>query len=455
MNALPARRNVVELRDYRQPPSAPEAEACVLGAILMGDGEAFGKVIEVVDDSMFYREGHRRIFRSMSRLFAKGAPLEPISVREELSRSGELDAIGGLDYILELLDSVPTAANVEYHAGLVRDSAVLRRLIEAASTITRDAYEPGERTTAEVLDAAGVAISEVARADSGGGLTWIKKDVWSVFEMIEQRQNTPGGITGISSGLHAVDQMTGGFQKSDLIIVGARPGMGKTAFMLRIALEAAVHQSRTVGVFSLEMSKPQLIQRMLCAEGMVDLGRLLRGQLVDDDYVRLAQVAGPVSNAQLHIDGTGGLSITQLRARARSMRAKNPDLALILVDYLQLMSSTAENRNQEIGKISGGLKTLAKELDVPVIALSQLSRDVETRNDRRPHLSDLRDSGSLEQDADVVMFLYRDDYYMKKHEAREKNIVGITECIIAKQRNGPTGTAEIRFREAFTRFDNL
>lgn len=441
-------------RDYRTPPHAPEAEINVLGAVLM-DPAALAKTLEVIDETMLYREAHRRIFRAMCRLFTRGAPVEWVALREELDRSNELEKVGGAEYLFEIADATPTAANVVYWAGLIRETAVRRQLIEASHANIHDAYEPGEKTVQQIVDAAGVRVSECARSDSSQGLVWIKRDGWETFEQIERRQNAAGGITGISSGLHGIDDLTGGFQKSDLIIVAARPSMGKTAIALSFALSSAIKAQKPVAVFSLEMSKHQLIQRMLCAEGRIDLGRVLRGQMIDDDYVRLAQAATPVLNAPIYIDDTGGIGINQLRARARRMNAEHSELGLIIVDYIQLMDGgNEENRNQEVSKISAGLKGLAKELNVPIIALSQLSRSIEGRQEKRPQLSDLRDSGSLEQDADLVCFLYRPDYYDRPKAVRDGSL-GLTEFIIRKQRNGPTDTALIRFRESFTRFDNL
>ncbi len=441
----------------RQPPYAPEAEISVLGGMLI-DGDAVARALEVVDDTMFYREANRRIFRSMTRLFQRGQVIDPITLSEELKKTDELDFVGGLAYIAELLDAVPTAANIEYHARIVRERALLRKLIEASSQIIRDSYEPGERTVEQVLDQAEHNIFQVAQSHDREGFVWIKKILYPTFEKIEQIQAAQGGITGIPTGFKDLDEMTGGFQKGDLVIVAARPSMGKTAMVTGVALHASITHQIPTAVFSLEMSKEQLVQRMLCSEALVDLGKLLRGRLSDDDYVRLAQAAGHLNTAPIWIDDSGSLSVLEMRAKARRLKAEQPDLGLIVVDYLQLMhggGSNAENRQQEVSSISRGLKALAKELGVPIISLSQLSRAPEQRADHRPQLSDLRESGSLEQDADLVMFLYRPEYYVTAQEAAEKGLQGKAELIIGKQRNGPTGAVDLFFRKECTRFENF
>jgi replicative DNA helicase len=441
----------------RQPPYAAEAEVSVLGGMLI-DGDAVAKAIEAVDESMFYREGHRRIFRSMARLFQRGEVVDPTTVSEDLKQTNDLEQAGGLPYLAELLDAVPTAANIEYHARIVRERALMRRLIEASTAIIRDVHEPGERAVDELLDLAEHKIFQVAQSHERQGFVWIKKILYPTFERIEQLQSAKGGITGVGTGFTDLDGKTGGFQKSDLIIIAARPSMGKTALVISLLLQAAIAQQKPVALFSLEMSKEQLVQRMLCSEGLVDLGRLLRGRLTDDDYVRLAQAAGHLNTAPIWIDDSGALSVLEMRGKARRLKAEQPELGMIVVDYLQLMQGgarSAENRQQEVSEISRGLKALAKELAVPVIALSQLSRAPEQRADHRPQLSDLRESGSIEQDADLVMFLYRPEYYLSDMEAQEKGLAGRAELIIAKQRNGPTGTIDLFFRKESTRFESF
>lgn len=442
----------------RQAPWAPEAEASVLGGMLI-DGDAVARAIEVVDDTMFYRESNRRVFRAMARIFQRGEVIDAVTVAEELKKTDDLESAGGLSYLADLLDAVPTAANIEYHARIIRERALLRRLIEASSQVIRDAYEPGERSVEEVLDDAEHRIFQVAQSHSREGFVWIKKILYPTFEKIEQLQAAAGGITGVPSGFHDLDEMTGGFQAGDMVILAARPSMGKTSIVVGMALHAAIAHQKSVAIYSLEMSKEQIVQRMLCHEGLVDLGKLLRGRLSDDDYVRLAQAAGHLNTAPIWIDDSGSLSIMEMRAKARRLKADQPNLGMIVLDYIQLMSggsgSSAENRQQEVSQISRGLKSLAKELGVPIIALSQLSRAPEQRTDHRPQLSDLRESGALEQDADLVMFLYRPERYMTPQEAEEKGMVGKSEVIIAKQRNGPTGIVELFFRKASTRFESL
>jgi replicative DNA helicase len=439
----------------RQPPYAPEAEISVLGGMLI-DGDAVAKALEFVDDTMFYREANRRVFRSMTRLFQRGQVVDPVTLGEDLAKTDELEGVGGMSYIAELLDAVPTAANIEYHARIIRERALLRRLIEASSNIIRDAYESGERTVEEVLDEAEQRIFQVAQSHEREGFVWIKKILYPTFEKIEQLQAAKGGITGVSTGIPQLDEMTGGLQRGDLLIVAARPSMGKTAFVTGVGLHAAIAQQVPVAIFSLEMSKQQVVQRMLCSEALVDLGRLLRGRLQDDDFGRLAQAAGHLNTAPVWIDDSGSVNVLEMRAKARRLKADQPDLGLIIVDYIQLMSGgkDSENRQQEVSSISRGLKALAKELDVPIIALSQLSRAPEQRSDHRPQLSDLRESGSIEQDADLVMFLYRPEYYHTREDAQEKGLVGKAELIISKQRNGPTGAVDLFFRKECARFES-
>lgn len=440
----------------RRPPYAPEAEISVLGGMLI-DGDAVAKALEIVDDSMFYREANRRVFRCMARLFQHGQVIDAVTLIEELKKTEELDGVGGLDYVSELLDVVPTSANIEYHARIVRERALLRRLIDASSSVIRDAYEPGERSVEEILDTAEQRIFQVAQSHERGGFVWIKKVLYPTFEKIEQLQAAKGGITGVPTGFYGLDELTGGFQKGDLVIIAARPSMGKTALVTGVALHAAITHQVPVALFSLEMSKEQLVQRMLCSEALVDLGRLMRGRLSEDDYVRLAQAAGHLNTAPIWIDDSGTLTVLETRAKARRLKADQPALGLIIIDYIQLMHTggEAENRQQEVSTISRGLKALAKELGVPILALSQLSRAPEQRSDHRPQLSDLRESGSLEQDADLVMFLYRPEYYLPPLDAQEKQLEGKAELIIGKQRNGPTGSVDLFFRKASTRFESF
>jgi replicative DNA helicase len=368
-----------------------------------------------------------------------------------------LEGIGGLEYLAELVDAVPTAANIEYHARIVREKAILRRLIDASSQIIRDVYDQGEREVEELLDQAEARIFQVAQSHDRQGFVWIKEILWETFERIEALQNSPGGVTGVGTGFPDLDNMTSGFQAGDLIVIAARPSMGKTSFVLNIAQNAAIGPGVKVAIFSLEMSKSQLVERLLCSEARVDLQRLRKGKLGADEFNRLATAAAHLNQAGIWIDDTPAISILEMRAKARRLKSET-DLQMIILDYMQLMSSSgrSESRVQEVSQISRGLKALARELEVPVVALSQLSRATEQRTGNRPQLSDLRESGAIEQDADVVMFLFREDYYLvqqgKAEEARDKE--GQTELIVAKQRNGPTGTVPLQFNRAYTRFDS-
>lgn len=440
----------------RHPPYAPEAEISVLGAMLI-DGDAVAKAMEIVDDSMFYREANRRIYRVMARLFERGQVVDPVTLSEELKKTDELESVGGMAYLAELLDAVPTAANIEYHARIVRERALLRRLIDASTQIIRSAYDMGEKTVDQVLDEAEQRIFQVAQSHDREGFVWIKQILYPTFEEIEKLQAAKGGLTGVPTGFPDLDSLTGGLQRGDLVILAARPSMGKTSLAIGMALHAAISHQVATAVFSLEMSKEQIVQRMLCHEALVDLGKLRRGMLDDDDYVRLAQAAGHLNTAPIWIDESGSLSNLEMRAKARRLKADHRNLGLIIVDYIQLMHAAgkAENRQQEVSEISRGLKALAKELDVPIIALSQLSRAPEQRADHRPQLSDLRESGSIEQDADVVLFLYRPERYLaSREEAIEQGVAGLAELIIAKQRNGPTGMVPLFFRGESTRFES-
>ncbi len=439
----------------RQPPYSLEAEISVLGGMLI-DSDAVARAIEIIDDSMFYREANRRLFRSMARLFERGGVVDVITLNEELKKTNELESSGGTAYLAELLDAVPTAANIEYHARIVREKALLRRLIDAASDIIRDVYDQGERDVEEVLDHAEQRVFRVAESHDREGFVWIKEILWPTFEHIEKLQESAGGITGVPTGFKDLDRMTTGLQKGDLIIVAARPSMGKTSWVLNVAQTAAIEHNTTVAMFSLEMSKEQLVQRFLCAEGRVDAQRLRRGKMSPDEYQRLAAAAGHLNTAPLWIDDSPGSTVLDMRAKARRLKSET-DLGLLVIDYMQLMSGNkrTESRVQEVSEISRGLKALARELDVPVIALSQLSRAPEQRNDRRPQLSDLRDSGSIEQDADLVMFLYRPEYYFGPVDSDGNSIEGKTELIVAKQRNGPTGLVNLYFHKAYTRFDSV
>ena len=437
----------------RQPPYSPEAEQAVLGAMLL-DADAALRAAETLEDWMFYREGHRRLFRVMIGMTRHGGVVDPITLKDELERKGELDAAGGVEYLSYLLDAVPTAANFDYHAKIVRDKALLRRLVEVGTQIVQEAFE-GKRLAAEVLDAAERKIFEVAEHRTADGFERLKKLLWPTMERIESLHGAGQTITGVASGFKDLDERTAGFQPSDLVIVAARPAMGKTAFCLNVAQHAAIEHSTGVAIFSLEMSREGIVQRLLTSEARVDAHRLRSGTLRDADYKLLAGAAGILSSAPIWIDDSASLTPLELRSKARRIKAEQ-DIGLIMVDYLQLMREPeySENRVQEISAISRSLKALAKELHVPVIALSQLSRAPEQRGGegRRPQLSDLRESGAIEQDADVVLFIYRAEMYAKPEERDE--VAGQAEVIIGKQRNGPTGMVKLFFHNQYTRFDN-
>ncbi|MGH7459170.1 MAG: replicative DNA helicase [Longimicrobiaceae bacterium] len=439
----------------RRPPYSPEAEVSVLGGMLI-DADATPRVLESLDDSMFYREGNRRLFRAMVRLFERGEAIDPVTLSEQLKSTDDYDAVGGGAYLGQLWEAVPTAANISYHARIVREKAMLRRLIETATGIVHDAFQEQEDVDL-VLDGAEQKIFQIAQSHDRRGFVWIKEILWPTFEKIEQLQSGDGGVTGVATGFQDLDELTAGFQPGDLVVVAGRPSMGKTAFTLNVAQHAAIVDQRPVAFFSLEMGREALVQRILCAEGRVDASRLRRGRLRDDEYQRLATAAGYLNTAPIYIDDTPGISVLETRAKARRLKADRPDLAMVVVDYLQLMTSRGnpETRQQEVSEISRGLKALAKELELPVVALSQLSRAVEQRPDKRPMMSDLRESGAIEQDADLIMFLYRPEYYLKPEQVREQGLEGRAELIVGKQRNGPTGRTELMFLKEFTRFESF
>jgi replicative DNA helicase len=443
-------------REYagRQAPWSNEAEQAVLGAMLL-DQDAALKAAELLDDSMFYRESHRLLFRAMITLTERGDVIDPVTLRDELVTRGDLDRAGGMEYIGSLIDVVPTAANIEYHTRIVRDKALLRRLIEAATGIVQDAYE-SRGLPSDVLDSAEHRIFQVAQLRRAEEFVRLKELIWPTMERIEQLQSGQGAVTGVPSGFVDLDRLTAGFQRADLVIVAARPSMGKTAFILNVVQHAAIEHSIGVAIFSLEMSKDQLVQRLLCSEGLVDAQRLRRGQLRDDDYPKLARAAGLLGTAPIWIDDSAAITPLAMRSKARRLKAEH-NIGMVVVDYLQLMQgpNDIESRQQEISYISRSLKALAKELDIPVIALSQLSRAPDQRaGDHRPQLSDLRESGAIEQDADVVVFIYRQEMYDGPTDKDGNSIEGIAELIVGKQRNGPTGLVPLYFKKEYTRFDN-
>ena len=426
----------------RRPPYSEDAEQAVLAAMLI-DQDAVMRAMEVVDDSMFYAERHRKLFRAMLSITERGSVVDPLTLTDELQRRGDLEGAGGKDYIGFLLDAVPTSANVEYHAKIVKEKALLRRLIEVSTEIVGEAFRGGQ-TADELLDLAEQKIFQVAQQRTSEGFSRIKELLWPTMERIEAIHAGGESITGVASGFSDLDEMTSGFQPADLIIIAARPSMGKTAFVLNIAQHAAIEKDRKVAFFSLEMSKESLVQRMLTSEARIDAQKLRKGMLTDNDFPRLARAAG--------------ITLLEMRSKARRLKA-DQGLDMIVVDYLQLMQGPAnsESRQQEVSQISRGLKALGKELSVPVIALSQLSRAPEQRagDSKRPQLSDLRESGAIEQDADLIMFIYRPEVYEGPVDKDGNSLEGRAEIIIGKQRNGPIGFVNLHFHKNYTRFENF
>jgi replicative DNA helicase len=435
----------------RVPPQNIEAEQAVIGGMLI-EKEAISKVAEFLKADDFYREAHRLIFEAMLELFNKNEAVDLVTVTEVLRKNDKLEAVGGIAYITSLANSVPTAANINYHGKIVEEKALLRGLINSATHIASMGYEDTEAVT-DIIDKAEKMILEVSERKMSGDFVPIKSIIFDAFGKIEQLYASKGGITGLATGFKDLDKITSGLQPSDLILVAARPSMGKTAFTLNIASHVAIREKKAVAFFSLEMSKEQLVQRMLCSEATIDSQRLRIGELEERDWTKLISAADRLSSAPIYIDDTPGITVMEMRSKARRLKIEH-DLQLIIIDYLQLMQGSSnkggDNRQQEISEISRSLKALERELNVPVIALSQLSRSVESRQIKKPMLSDLRESGSLEQDADIVSFLYREDYY--NPETENKNI---TDIIIAKHRNGPVDTVQLFFHKQFTKFCDL
>jgi replicative DNA helicase len=431
------------------PPYNLEAEQAVLGSMML-DKEAVYIALEMLAAEDFYKDAHQIIFTTIVNLEAQGQPIDMITLTEELHRQNSMGKIGGVGYIAEVANIVPTAANVDHYAEIVVEKAILRKLIRVSTNIANRCYEEQEDTH-HLLDQAERMILEIAENRNLTGLIPIKQILGDTLEKIEYLADNKGNITGVPSFFIDLDSMTSGWQASDLIILAARPAMGKTSFGLNIAQNAALKGGTSVAIFSLEMSKEQLVQRLMSSEAMLDQHKLRTGRLLDEEWIRLTRAAQPLSTAEIYIDDTPAISILELRAKARRLKAEK-GLGLIIIDYLQLMQvgKREENRQQEISEISRSLKALARELNIPVIALSQLSRAVEQTQDKKPSLSHLRESGALEQDADLVMFIFREDYYNPESEKP-----GIAEIIIAKHRNGPTGSVELGFLKEFTKFVNI
>lgn len=435
----------------RIPPQNIEAEQAVLGAIFLEPQTALMLASEILVPEDFYRSSHQKIFQSMLRLADKGEPVDLVTVTKDLADAKILDEVGGVSYLSDLANSVPTAANVEYYAKIVEEKSILRRLIRTATSIVQEGYNREDEVDSLLMDAE-KNIMEVAQRKKAGAFQNIKDILVRTYDKIEMLHNRKGEITGVPTGFSELDRMTAGFQRNDLIIVAARPSVGKTAFALNIAQNVATKTDENVAIFSLEMGAEQLVMRMLCAEGNIDAQNLRTGNLTPDDWGKLTMAMGSLSNAGIYIDDTPGIRVSEIRAKCRRLKQEK-GLGLVIIDYLQLIQGSGrnrENRQQEVSEISRSLKALARELEVPVIALSQLSRSVEQRQDKRPMMSDIRESGSIEQDADIVAFLYRDDYY--NNESENKNII---EIIIAKQRNGPVGTVQLAFVKEYNKFVNL
>ncbi len=446
-----------QIEQIKLPPHSVEAEQSVLGGLLL-EATALDKVADLINEEDFYRQEHRLIYRHVVQMSELAKPVDVITVAETLEIAGELDKIGGLPYLGGLAQNVPSAANIRRYGEIVRERSIMRKLAEVGSDIASSAYNPTGRDAAQLLDEAESKVFEIAEAGSKGkqgfvGMPPLLSQVVERIETLYARDNQ-SDVTGTATGFTDLDRMTSGLQPGDLVIVAGRPSMGKTAFSINVAENIAMDSSLPVAVFSMEMGASQLAMRMLGSVGKLNQHDLRTGRLQDDDWGRLTHALGKLNDAPIHIDESAALSALELRARSRRLHRQNNGLGLIVVDYLQLMSSNAgkmsENRATEISEISRSLKALAKELHVPVIALSQLNRSLEQRPNKRPVMSDLRESGAIEQDADLILFIYRDEVY--NSDSPDK---GKAEIIIGKQRNGPIGKVELAFRGEFTRFDNL
>jgi replicative DNA helicase len=438
----------------RVPPQAVDVEMAVLGAMLLEKG-AIAKVIEILDDSAFYKPAHQRILAAMIALFERSEPVDLITLIEELRRRGELEKVGGEYYLTELTTRITTAANVEYHAHIVLEKALMRQLIASSSEVASRAYSETEDAL-DLLDEAEQKVFQISEQRMKKSFVSMNTAVHSTMEMLESIHGKHSGVTGVPSGFTELDNTTGGFQKSDLIIVAGRPSQGKTALVLSISRNASILHDIPIGFFSLEMSSQQLVLRLICAEARVDAHCVRTGRLPEDEWRKLSTSIGKLYKAKIFIDDTPALTALEIRAKSRRLKAEH-NVGLIVVDYLQLMQGpkNAQSREQEISSISRSLKALAKELNIPVVALSQLNRAVETRGDKRPVLADLRESGAIEQDADVVIFVHRPEMFGIMTDENNEPTEGMAELIIGKQRNGPTGSARLSFIKQYARFENL
>jgi replicative DNA helicase len=435
---------------YHIPPQSLEAEESILSAILV-DNDTLLEVLEILSPRDFYRSAHQKIFSAISELFSKSEPIDLVTLTNILREHDRLEEIGGATYLANLVDTVPLAANAQHYAKIVYDKACLRRLIEKSNEITKRCFED-RGDVDNVIDFAESSIFEISENKVRPAFYPIGEIIESNIDTLEERQGNRALVTGVATGFTKIDELTAGFQKSDLVIIAGRPGMGKTSLALNIAKHAAVDANIPVAIFSLEMSKEQLSLRMLSCDARIDSSRLRRGFISQDDWIKITDTAGVLSQAPIFIDDSPNITALEIRAKSRRLKMEK-DIGLIVVDYLQLMKGriSAERRDLEISEISRSLKALAKELDLPVVALSQLNRKLEERSDKRPQLADLRESGALEQDADVVAFIYRDELYNKDENNPNK---GKAEIIVAKQRNGPTGFAILTFLDTYTSFEN-
>jgi len=433
------------------PPQNIEAEQAVLGSILL-KAETFGSVLEILTPPDFYKNGHKIIFEIMVDLFEKNDPQDVLTVSNLLRDKNKLDEVGGSTYLAALTSIIPVTANISSYAKIIREKSILRRLIEVNTDIAARCYEE-QNDIDTLVDEAEQAIFDIAGKKSGQNFTPIKSIVPNAFAAVEQLYKRKELITGVPTGYSEIDKMTAGLQPSDLIIIAARPSMGKTSLAMNIAQHASLIEKIGVAVFSLEMSKEQLVMRLLSSAGRIDSQRIRTGKLLNEDWPKLTRAVGMLSEAPIYIDDTAAISVLEMRAKVRRLASQH-EIGLIIVDYLQLMQGRGriENRTQEISEISRALKALAKEHNIPVLALSQLNRGLESRTDKRPMMSDLRESGAIEQDADVICFIYRDEVYNKSEENPE---IGMAEVIIGKQRNGPTGFVKLTFIKEFTMFENM
>lgn len=435
-------------RQKRVPPHNMEAEKAVLGSILINP-VSMNRVVDILGPDFFYAPSNRLIYEAMFNLYNQNKPLDAISISDYFLSKNQMQDIGGSEYLSDLMSDTILSSNIEYYANIIKENALKRKLITAGSSIIEETFRNPEAQ--ESLEFAEKMIFDISQQKTSQDIEPLTNVLLETVEKIEYRCNNKGSYTGVPSGYHDLDNMTAGFQNSDFIVLAARPSMGKTAFALNIAQNIAIRQNVPVIIFSLEMSKVQLAQRVVCAEAEIDAQRVRMGDLQINEWEKMGAKLNDLHAAPLYIDDTAGMSVSDIRAKCRRFKMKNPNLGLILIDYLQLIEDRSSNdRNQQISTISRGLKGLARELDVPIIALSQLSRKVEDRTDKRPMLSDLRESGAIEQDADVVMFIFREEYYDKENpELKNK-----AQIIIAKQRNGPTGSFELIFQGSTTKFKN-